>query len=170
MKTPRSLPARIAGTSLIEVLLAMGVLAVALPLVAAVLARSGQGCAAAQAETRCGWILPACLDEIEAAHTGSARFLPDLTRGQSFPAPGDVLVLAFADDGRALGCVGRDAYLSGLGRLRGESVRYLASLRADPAATRPNMQPGRALRVTLEFPAAAPLAKRHHLEFFTRLP
>lgn len=170
MNAPRSLRASDTGTSLIEVLLAMGVLAVVLPLVFAVLARSGHSAAAAQAETRCVAIIPACLDEIEAAHAGAARFLPQLTRGQPFPATGDVLALAFAADGSALGRVEHNAYRTGLATLGDHPIRYFASLQAEAAPARPDTPALRHLRVTLEYPAAAPLAQRHKLDFHSRIP
>lgn len=170
MKPLRSLRANAVGSSLIEVVIAMGVLAVALPLVFAVLASSGQSCARAQAETRCVWIIPACINEIEAAHQGTGRFLPPLPRGQPFPAPGTILALAFAEDGRALGCVAPDAYQTGVSRLANEPIRYLASFHSEPAPPRPNMPPLLNLRLTLEYPSAAPLAKRQHLDFHTRIP
>ncbi|MCX6877969.1 MAG: type II secretion system protein [Verrucomicrobia bacterium] len=170
MNTPRSTHATAAGFSLIEVILAMGVLAVALPLVFAVMARSGQSTAAAQAETRCAWIIPACLNEIEAAHAGNARFLPTLTRGQPFPAPGEVLALAFAADGRALGLADPEAYHRGLKNLADEPIRYLASIRTQRSPAQPGGPPMLNLRLTLEYPSAAPVAKRQKLDFFTRLP
>jgi len=170
MNSLRSFRASTAGSSLIEVVIAMSVLAVTLPLVFAVLARSGQSCVCAQAETRCASIIPACLNEIEAAHQGTARFLPPLTRGQPFPAPGTSLALAFAEDGRTLGCVAPDAYLTGVSRLADEPVRYLASIHGEPAPARPNMPPLLNLRVTLEYPSAAPMAKRQHLDFHTSIP
>jgi len=170
MNPLRSLRASPAGSSLIEVVLAMSVLAVALPLVFAVLARCAQSCACAQAETRCAAIIPACLNEIEAAHQGTARFLPPLARGQPVPAPGATLALAFAEDGHALGCVAPAAYRTGISRLADEPVRYLASLHSEPEPALPNMPPMLNLRVSLEYPSAAPLAKRQRLDFHTRIP
>lgn len=170
MKRFRTERAGFPGASLIEALIAMGVLAVVLPLVFAVLARSGQSCASARAETRCAWIIPACMAEIEAAHRSAARFLPPLPPGQPIAPPGGVLVLAFAGDGRALGRVARDAYLSGVSRLAGEPVRYLASLHSEPVPALPNMPPLMNLRVTLEFPSASPQAKRQCLDFHSRIP
>ncbi|MEI7956095.1 MAG: hypothetical protein WCJ66_13080 [Verrucomicrobiota bacterium] len=159
----------LAGSSLIEVLMAMGVLAVVLPLVFAVLARASQSYAEAQAETRCMSILPACMDEIEAAQLGKARFLPALPWGVPFPAPDTILALAFSRDGRLLGCVAPAAYLAGTHRLADESIRYLASLHTEPAPARPNMPAMLRLRITLEYPPAAPMAKRRHLGFYTSI-
>ena len=160
----------IAGSSLVEVLMAMGVLAVVLPLVFAVLARAGQSSAEAQTETRCLAILPACMDEIEAAQQGTARFLPALPCGVPFPTPDTILALAFARDGRLLGCVAPAAYLVGIRRLADEPIRYLASLHTEPAPAQPNMPAMLHLRITLEYPPAAPMAKRRHLEFYTCIP
>ena len=157
-----------AGSSLIEVLIAMGVLALVLPLVFAVLARAAMSCAAAQAETRCASILPACMNEIEAAQHGTARFLPPLNRGVPFPAAG--ATLAFARDGRLLGGVAADACLGGVRSLASEPVRYLATFHTGAAPTRPNMPAMLSLRISLEYPAAAPLARRRHLDFHTSIP
>ena len=170
MKPPRSSRGSLAGSSLIEVLIAMGVLAVVLPLVFAVLARAAQSCAAAQAETRSVSILPVCMNEIEAAQHGAARFLPPITRGTPIPAPGACIALAFARDGHPLGCVPPDAYLAGTRQLANEPIRYLASFHTEPAPKRPNMPVILTLRISLEYPAAAPLAMRQHLDFYTCIP
>ncbi|MEI6655365.1 MAG: hypothetical protein WCP45_11395 [Verrucomicrobiota bacterium] len=168
MKTPGTAPTSARGASLIEALLALGVLAVALPLVSAVMARSAQSMAAAQAESRCTSIIPACLQEIDAAHEGKAQFLPKLTRGQPFPAAGETLALAFTDDGRALGCVKPQAYLTGTRTLADAAVHYLASIRCEAAT--PGTCAMRHLCLTLEYPSAAPAAKRKKLDFHTRIP
>ena len=160
----------IVGSSLIEVLMAMGILAVVLPLIFAVLARASQSYAEAQAETRCLSILPACMNEIEAAQQGTTRYLPALPCGVLFPAPGTILALAFARDGRLLGCVAPAAYLAGTRRLADEPIRYLASLHTEPAPAQPNMPAMLHLRITLEYPPAAPMAKRRHLDFHTCIP
>ncbi|KAB2641958.1 MAG: hypothetical protein DVB25_00085 [Verrucomicrobia bacterium] len=157
-----------AGSSLIEVLIAMGVLAVALPLVFAVLARAGMSCAAAQAETRCVVILPACMDEIKAAQHGIARFLPPSNRHSPFPAA--AATLAFARDGHLLGNVAPEVYLAGVRQLANEPVRFLATLHTSPAPILPNMPAMLSLRISLEYPAAAPLAQRRHLDFHTCIP
>ncbi|MEI6676666.1 MAG: hypothetical protein WCO57_15965 [Verrucomicrobiota bacterium] len=168
MNTPGTPPTSARGASLIEALLALGVLAVALPLVAAVMAHSAQSMAAAQAESRCTSIIPACIQEIDAAHEGKAQFLPRLTRGQPFPASGETLALAFSDDGRALGSVTPEAYLTGTRALADEAVRYLASIRCEAAA--PGTRAMRSLCLTLEYPSAAPATRRKKLDFHTRIP
>jgi Tfp pilus assembly protein PilV len=163
-------PPSASGSSLIEVILAMGTLAVALPLVAAVMARAGQSSAAAQAESRSAWIIPACMQEIEAAHVGKSRALPTLARREPFPAPGQFLALAFAEDGRALGSVERDAYLTGTRGGGDKPVRYLVTIHCQAAAGPPGPSRMRDLRLTLEYPSAAPATKRRKLDFHTRIP
>ena len=170
MKSPLPPRASDCGASLIEVIIAMGVLSVALPLIFAVMARSGQSTASAQAETRCVWIIPACMTEIEAAHSGTSRFLPRLTRGQQFPAPGETLALAFSEDGRALGLVEPQPYNKGIKNLAGETLRYIVSIHTEPTPVKPDATPMLSLRLTLEYPSAAPVVKRQKLDFFTRIP
>lgn len=161
------------GTSLIEVVLAMGVLAVAFPLVFAAFAKSGESAAAAKAETRCSWIIPACMDEIEAARSGKSSLIPRRQPGVPFPAAGEALVLAFTDDGRPLGRVSAQAYQGGTRTLAGERVRYLVAIRTEAALQAtplPGVPPMLNLQLTLEYPAAAPARKRRSIEFHSRIP
>jgi type II secretory pathway pseudopilin PulG len=161
---------------LIEVVIALGVLATALPLVFGTFAKSGESAAAAKAETRCNWIIPACLDEIEAARLGQSRFLPKREPGSPYPPSGETLALAFTDEGLAVAKVPPRAYAAGTKSLNGESVRYLVSIHAEPepgAAGDPAAAgaiPLSTLRLTLEYPAAAPSHKRRTLDFHTRIP
>lgn len=170
MKT--SMPPRVSprGFSLIEIIIAMGVLAVALPLVCAVMARSGQSSASAKAETHCVWILPACLHEIDAAFLGKSHYLPTLARGQSLPAAGDILALAYSKEGRALALVTREAYHMGINPLAGDAVAYIVSICGEPSPTQASRPSMCNLRLTLEYPPAAPAVKRQKLDFFTRIP
>jgi len=158
------------GSSLIEAIVAVGVLAVAVPLVFATLAGSGESGLSAQAETRCSWIVPACLEELQATRTGDSRFLPDTVAGEAFPAGGERMALAFSGDGRVLGQVPRESYESGLRTLGGEPVRYIVALSGTPLATDSEAVPLLAVRLTLEYPAVSPAAKRGKLDFHTRMP
>ena len=158
------------GASLIEVVIAIGVLAVAVPMVFAVIAKSGQSAANARAETRCAWIIPACLNEIEAARTGRSQFIPPRLPGQPFPAAGELLAIAFSEDGRPLGTIDQTAYDRGIKTLADEPVRYLTTIRAEAAPTKPGSPPMLNLHLTLEHPAAAPAAKRSKIDFHSRLP
>lgn len=158
------------GASLIEVVIAIGVLAVAVPLVFMVIAKSGQNAANARAETRCAWLIPACLNEIEAARTGSSELIPPRLPGQPFPADGTLLAIAFTEDGRPLGTIEQPAYDKGLKTLADESVRYLTTIRAEAAPVKLGSPPMLNLHLTVEYPAAAPAVKRRKIDFHSRLP
>ena len=150
----------------------MGVLAVAFPLVFAVFAKSGDSAAAAKAETRCNWLIPTCMDEIEAARDGKSRFIPKREPGVPFPAGGEILAIAFTDDGRPVGKLPARSYQTGAKSLAGENIRYLVTIRAEAATakTQPESPPMLNLRLTLEYPATSPVHKRRTLDFYSRIP
>jgi hypothetical protein len=152
------------------VVIAIGVLAVAVPLAFAVIAKSSQNSATARAETRCAWIIPACLDEIEAARTGSSKFIPLRVPGEPFPASGELLAIAFSEDGRPLGTVEQKAYDQGVKFVADEAVRYLVAIRTTAAPQKAGSPPLLDLHLALEHPAAAPAAKRRKIDFHSRLP
>lgn len=162
----------LSGASLIEVVIAMGVLAMTLPLLFGVFAKSGETAAAAKAETRSNWIIPACMREIEAARENKSRFLPKREPGVVYPASGETLALAFSADGRPLGKVPARSYETGVKSLAGEPARYLVSIRSELAENkdRPDEPPMLNLRLTLEYPAAVPSNKRRTLDFHSRIP
>jgi type II secretory pathway pseudopilin PulG len=170
MNAPISSRASVAGFSLMEVVIAIGVLAVTLPLVFAVMVRSSQSTVAAQAETRCAWIIPACINEIMSAYDGKSSCLPTLTRNQQFPLDGDILALAFAGDGHLIGSVERESYTAGIKQLTGQPVRYIVSIHATHTQPQPATSPMLNLRLTLEYPSVAAQANRRKLDFHTRIP
>lgn len=158
------------GSSLIEAVIAMGVLAVAIPLVFAALAESGKSGVSAEAETRSTWIIPACLAEIRASRAGRPQYFTATLVGQEFPS-GDVWALAFSPEGRALGKVTKALYDKGIRELDGQKIGYIAALSASaplpaPAGPVPLLR----ARISLEYPPAAPAAKRQKLDFYTRIP
>ena len=90
MKTG-SLHAKFArGVTLVESVIAVGVLAVAVPLVFGALAQAGKSGFSSQAETRSTWMIPACLDEIQASRAGRPQYFTATTSGQPFPPAGDI--------------------------------------------------------------------------------
>ena len=151
-----------AGASLVEAMVAVGVLAVTGPLVMAALARAGDGARAARAESRAPAIAEQCLDELRAARRGRSRHFGPLAAGLEFPQDG-VMALAFGTDGALLGPLEAGLYRQGLATMEGGEARYVARL----SGARTDGQPGRLLTVTVrvEYPAVQPAARRQVVEF-----
>lgn len=159
------------GVSLVEAIIAVGVLAVAVPLVFATMAGSGDSGLSAQAETRCSWIVPACMEELELAMQSRSQHLPALLPSTAFPG-GEPLALAFGVEGEILGKVDQGAYKQGLRTVGSKSARYIASMSGTLPEQQSSAEVSRPLDVTIivEYPAAAPQEKRRKIEFQTKLP
>lgn len=170
MKIPRIRKSGQSGSSLIEVVIAVGVMAVAVPLVFGALAESGKSGLSAEAETRSAWMVPICMDEIRASREGHSEYFTPTVTGQVFPPTGDVWALAFSPEGKVLGKVSKAVYDKGTKDLNGAKVLYLVAI----SSTLPNIQTGAtpmlAAKITVEYPSGAPAAKRQKLDFFTRIP
>lgn len=159
------------GSSLVEAVIAVGVLAVAVPLVFAALAEAGESGSSAQAETRASWIVRSCLREIEASRDGHPQYFPATTTGQPFPPAGEVWALAFTADGSPAGKVSKAQYESGLKELAGRPVRYIAVLEATSGTPLPtDATPMLDARISVEYPASAKPQRRDRLDFHTRIP
>jgi type II secretory pathway pseudopilin PulG len=158
------------GFSLIEAVVSVGILALAIPLVLGALVESGNSGTSAAAETRCGWIVPACLDELKAAADGKSVLLPTTPLGTAFPAAGQVYGIAFGAGGNSLGAVDKAAYDSGVKRIADQDVRYIAVIEGEVLPAKAGSVPMRSIRVGLEYPAAVPARKRTKLDFFTKTP
>lgn len=158
------------GSTLIEAIIAIGVLAVVIPLVFGALAESGKCGTAAQAETRSTWIIPACLDEIHASREGHPQYFTATMNGQTIPPVGEVWALAFSADGKPVGKLSKVAYESGTREIDGKPIRYIALLSSAAAAITPGTTPMLNLRIVIEYPAAARAAKRGKIDFLTRIP
>jgi hypothetical protein len=170
MKSPKRHFHHLAGATLVEAVIAVGVLAVAVPLVFGAIAEAGKGGQSAQAETRAPWIVRTCMEEIQASRDGRPRYFTATTTGQPFPPTGDVWALAFSADGKPVGKLSKSIYDKGTKKLDGKAVSYIAVL---SAATQPpvaNTTPMLKSRVSIEYPAAAPAKKRTKLDFHTRIP
>ena len=158
------------GVSLIEAVIAIGVLAVAIPLVFAALAESGNSGLASQAETRSTWMVPACMDEIRASRDGRPRFFTATTTGQAFPPAGEVWALAFGSDGKPIGKLSKALYEKGVRELDGTSVRCIASVTSSELPAKAGSIPMLQVGIFLEYPAASPQVKRRKIDFHTRIP
>jgi hypothetical protein len=169
MKTGLTTASRNRGSSLIETVIAMGVLAVAIPLVFGAIAESGKSGISSEAETRSSWIIPACMDEIQASRDGKPRYFTLTKPGEVFPASGDVWALGFSAEGKPVGKIDKALYEKGAKEIGDKPIRYLATMSATelvPATTPPMMR----VQITLEYPTTSPAGKRQKLDFFTRIP
>ena len=158
------------GTTLIESVIAIGVLAVAIPMVFGTLAESGKSALFAQTESRSTWMVPVCMDEIQASRDGRSRFFPTTEVGEAFPPEGDVWALGFSQDGKLIGKIPKTLYQNGTREIAGTPVRFIATI----ASTKPPAQDGGPpllrVAISLESPAASPVEKRRKLDFHTCIP
>jgi len=170
MKAPRRHNDHPAGATLIEAVIAVGVLAVAVPLVFGAIAEAGKGGQAAEAETRAPWIVRTCMEEIQASRDGKPQYFTATTTGQPFPPAGDVWALAFSADGKTVGKLSKSLYERGSKELDGKPVRYIAVISAATQTPVANTTPMLKSRVSIEYPATVPAKKRNKLDFHTRIP
>ena len=158
------------GASLTEAVIAIGVLAVAIPLVFGTLAEAGKSGLALQAETRSTLMIPACMEEIRASRDGHPRFFTPTTTGQNFPPPGEVWALAFSPDGQPIGRLSTALYDKGTRELDGKTVRYIALLGSSMTPVKSGATPMMRVDISLEYPASSAAAKRRKLDFHTLVP
>jgi type II secretory pathway pseudopilin PulG len=170
MKIPPVKKSGQSGSSLIEVVIAVGVMAVAVPLVFGALAESGKSGMSAEAETRSAWMVPICMEEIRASREGRSEYFTTTTTGQVFPPASEVWALAFSPEGKPLGKVSKSEYDKGIKTLGTSKVLYLTTLSSTVPKTQTGPVPMLSARISLEYPSGAPAAKRQKLDFFTRIP
>lgn len=163
-------PSRNRGSSLIEAVIAVGVLSVAIPLVFGALAESGKSNLSSEAETRSTWIVPSCMEEILASRDGKPQFFTATTVNQTFPPTGEIWALAFSPEGKPIGKITKAAYDKGTKELNGQTVRYIATLSAAQTTTSTGATPMLRTLISLEYPSNAPVKKRQKLDFYTRIP
>jgi hypothetical protein len=158
------------GATLIEVVIAVGVLAVAVPLVFGALAEAGESGMSAEAETRCTWMVPACMEEIRASRDGRPQFFTPTLTGEAFPAAGDVWALAFSSDGRVVGRLPKEIYEKGTSELNGRRIYYVARIRSSATGESSAESPMLGIHISVEYPVASPAEKRRKIDFHTRMP
>jgi Tfp pilus assembly protein PilV len=144
------------GFSLLEVVVSLGVLAVAIPLALAGIVGSTNADLASRADSLAGSIVAVCLKEWSEAKGAKEEIGGDESGG--------VWSMGFASTGESCGKIEVNDYRSGC---RKAGVVYLARVEETPAE---DASHARGILVSVEFPAMAAEAKRQRLEFFTRLP
>ena len=158
------------GSTLIEAVIATGVLATAIPLVFGAMAESAKSGISAAAETRSPWIISACMAEIQASRDGHPQFFTPTAIQQSFPPDGEVWALAFSPEGLPVGKIHLEDYQKGTSSNNGHPVRYIAHLTSTEADTHQGATPMLRTHITIEYPATSPAAKRQKIDFYTRTP
>jgi hypothetical protein len=153
------------GATLVEAVIAVGVLAVAVPLVFGAIAEAGKSGFSSEAETRSTWTVHACMEEIRASREGRPLFFEATTPGQAIPPIGEVWSLAFSAAGKPVGRLTTALHQQGAKELGGIPIRYIAVISAQPGAG--NLMQ---TRISIEYPASAPEKKRSKLDFYTRIP
>lgn len=155
------------GSTLVESSIAMGVLALAVPLVFGSMAEAGKSGASAEAENRSAWIIPTCLQEIENSRVGKPQYFTATETGQTFPPENEIWALAFSNEGSTVDKITIAQYDRGIKNLNGKSISHLAKISATKAQENDGMLD---LRITIEYPATAPVDKRRTLDFHSRIP
>lgn len=165
------------GSSLVETVIAMGVLAVAIPLVIGTLAETEKSTLYSEAETRSTWIIPACLGEIQASRRGASPYFAATEVNEPFPAAGEIWALGFSEKGLVVGTLPKSASVNGIKEIGGKAIRYIAILSAKstmPSTIQLNKNstntPNLHVQISLEFPATSPADKRQTLKFYTQIP
>lgn len=158
---------RCAGSTLVESSIAMGILALAVPLVFGSMAEAGKSGASAEAETRSAWIVPACIQEVENSRAGIPQYFTATEAGQILPPANEIWALAFSNTGSIVGKVSTAQYDNGIRDLDGKTISHLANISAE----KPEQDDGMIkLHITLEYPATAPSDKRKKLHFHSLIP
>jgi len=153
-----------------EVVVAVGVLAIAVPLIFGSIAESGNAGQSSSAETRAPWMVRACVDEIQASRAGKARYFTNTAAEQALPPAGDIWALAFAESGMVIGKLSQAEYDDGLRKLGNSDVRFIANIQSPNKTADALENTAVPVRITIEFPAAAPADKRRTIEFHTLVP
>jgi type II secretory pathway pseudopilin PulG len=169
MKTSRGNTFRRSGFSLLETVIALGVLAVSVPLVFLALEEGSRSGMASATDSRGGRMVHVCLEEIRASREGRAHWFSNTSPGETIPPEGEVWALAFSNEGRAIGKITPEQWNTGVVRMDGQPVRYLTRITSQPhgSAGLPEMHN---VRVTVEDPAGAPAGKRRKSGFHTFVP
>ena len=155
------------GSTLVESSIAIGILAVAVPLVFGSMAEAGKSGASAEAETCSTWIIPACLQEIENSRASKSQYFTATETGQTFPPENEIWALAFCDEGMLVDKITIAQYEDGIKKLNNKSISHLARIDATKSLENDGMIE---LLITLEYPAIAPAGQRRKLDFRSLIP
>jgi hypothetical protein len=147
-----------------EVVISVGVLAVVVPVVLAMIIAGGESSRIAGDETRAALIARSVVEEIRAARDGGGLVLKDPLAWPKFPAGAERLVLAVDADGKIVTELGAEEYESGE---RDGELRYLVSAKGEwhrPDGL-PDSEVLSRVEVSVETPPAAKAEDRRKFVF-----
>ena len=169
MKNPIPQHLRHRGVSLVETMVAIGVLAVVAPLALAAMLKAGEGGSLAKVETRAPAMVETCLIEIQNARSTGSQYLQPLIAGEPFGKETPICI-AFRSDGTVLGPISAADYESGAEKLGTEYVTFLARVQGELDTSRLGFPEMLDVTITIEHPASVPAEKRRKLDYLTKLP
>ena len=152
------------GFSLMEVVIAVGVLAVAIPVVMAMLVAGTRSSRVATDETQAALIARSVMQEIRAARDGQGALVEGALGWPEFPSGAERLVFSVDAGGEMLAELGTGDYESGL---RDGEVQYLVSVMGtrQPLEGRPDVDVLSKVVVSVETPPGARPDDRRKFEF-----
>lgn len=158
-----------------ETVISVGVLAVAVPLTLAAIGESGKSGQASAAETRAPWIAAATFGELRAASEGRSPWFTAGADGRVTPPADAIWALGFSRSGAVLEMLSEENYTSGILKSGDDEVRFIARVHPAEASAATNTNTTSvttaipAMRVTVEYPSAAPANRRKSVDFHAHL-
>ena len=142
------------GSTLIEAVLAIAMLAAVLPLIGLAMVKANAGAAASEVESLSLWMLPSHLQEFRESIDG---------HGDGGSA---LRVWAHGAGGECLGELQESEYKEGVEEVNGKAVRCLVVVRAVGTSANGGA-PLLRVRLSVEQPASWSSDRRKHLDFYT---
>ena len=159
---------RCRGFTLMESVISVGLLALVIPLVVALVAASGTASRSATDDTKAAFMARSVMEEIVAAREGGGDLIEEELEWPEFPGPGGRYVITADDEGNLLSLLEAGAYETGVDE---RGVAYLISVRGEQQdfPVHPELQSLSKVEIMVEFPAIAPRDNRRSRTFIQLL-
>ena len=153
------------GISLIEMVLSLGVLAVALPLGLGAIRQAGDGLRLAREDGQSVAMVHEVLGELKRARDGRPCMLEPIKKAVDFPGSGPVIGLAFDQDGRMVRRISDEEFHDGVPATAEPRITHFALIEGRADAGRGVTR----IEIRIEFPASARRGVRQTLTYHTQL-
>lgn len=155
-----------------EIVISVGIVGLAIPLVLGLLVVSGESSRKASDDTKAAFLARTFAQEVESARTGQSELFETALTWPSFPGGGGRLVFVSDIDGLNLRSVGSESYETGVkpnSNIGGDSA-YLISVRGSFTELQnlPDVKNVSQVEISVEMPAVAPSQQRRK-NVFTQL-